>query len=113
MGTMKGEIESSTIIAKNFNTSFSIMDKTTKQKIRKLKIQKFPMGSCLRTQKWLNQKLQSHYTKTEQTYILLRAFQRSKPTRYVYICTVVDMEIYFEELVHTVAGFLQSKCRAS
>lgn len=39
---MKGEIESSTIIAKNFNTSFSIMDKTTKQKIRKLKIQKFP-----------------------------------------------------------------------
>ena len=87
MDAMKREIESSITIAENFNTSFSIMDKTTKQKINKeIKESEVSMGFCLRTQKWLNRKLQSHYTKTEQTYILLRAFQRSKTNK---ICIYV------------------------
>ena len=32
---LKGEINNSTIIAVNFNTPFSIMDRTTRQKINK------------------------------------------------------------------------------
>ena len=32
---LKGEIDSSTIIAENFNASLSTMDKTTRQKISK------------------------------------------------------------------------------
>ena len=63
---MKGEIENSIITAGNFNTSRSIMDKTTRQKINKeIKDPEVSMGFCLRTQKWLNRKLQSHYTKME------------------------------------------------